>query len=1610
MSKTRRFTQFIFSTIVILSMSLSVSQPLSASAQGGDGIQRQVNAETGRVSFIGPETGRVVPAARALGSLARAADPALALAKRFAPEFGLKDPERDLTEMKANHPGDGRITVRYQQNYEGVPVMGGELIVNTNENGDLYSMNGEVSPNLSLSTEPTIDSAQARESALQAAAKWYQKTSEDFVASEPELWIFDESLLNSSTRPAELVWRMEVTLVGNSLPVRELVLINAQRGNISLHFNQVDTAWGATPGIATTVQASESSEVISSSTQSASDRQTNMSNPSSEVPRALVGSTWYVATTGNNSNSCSATGSPCLTINGAIGKAANGDTIKVASGTYIGTGTEVVLINKNATLSGGWNAGFTTQSGVSTINGENSREGVYATSSVTASLANFTVNNGKGAGHGGGVYNGGNLTITNSLIQNNSETTSYTGGGGIYNDTNGSLTLNNTIISNNSISGYSSVGGGIYNLGILIITQSSIQNNSASSSSQGGGGICNYYGTLTLNNTTVSGNSGASGGGICNDSGALTLNNTTVSGNFASNSGGGISSGEGTLTLNNTTVSGNSASYYGGGISNHGNMTLSNTTVTNNSSDSGGGITNFGNNGLLKNSILAGNISTGIYDRPNCEGNLVSNGYNLIVTNTDCNFTSTDGDQVGTTINPIRPRLTPLQNNGGPTLTHALMEGSPAINAGNPAAPGNGGSTCSVTDQRGVTRPVGGRCDIGAYEGSVPWVPSPYVNTYTANGSSSLPGSFICNESDPNCTFGDSHAKAAHKYAIGTYNFYATQHGRDSMDNNGMPIISSVHYCSPSFCPYHNAFWDGTQMVFGDGYGFALADDVVAHEFTHSVTEHESNLFYYYQSGAINESFSDVWGEYYDQTNGLGNDVAGVKWQIGEDISGLGANRNMSNPPALGDPDKMSSANYYEGQDDSGGVHTNSGINNKAVFLMVDGGTFNGKTVTALGWVKTAAIYYEVNTNLLSSGADYSDLYYALQQACSSLVGQKGITAADCLEVKDAIDAVEMNSQPAPNFNTDAPFCDLGNLATTFSDNLESGTGNWTFTNGATIRWQYDTSEPFGPYAHSGNHSLFANDYPASITDANARLVSVPIPNNAYLYFAHTYGFESNASTYYDGGVLEYSINGGSTWVDAGSLINFNGYDGPIYVGAGNPLSGRSAFVGDSHGYISTRLNLASLAGKSVTFRWRMGLDEAYSAWGWWVDDVKVYTCPSPANVSLLVGASNLGNYVLQPSTSLRQSYAGIDNGPAKVMSTNGTKIVASERVAYSPDGGTTWTSHSELMGLPSNQLTSSYTFPWYNNLDLNSQLRFGNAGTSNTTVTVTIGGAVQGSYPLAPNASTRVSYLGLDNGPVKITSSGNVPIIASMRVAYFNGTAWTSFSEMMGLPSSQLTTSYIFPWYNNLDLNSQLRFGNVGTANTTVTVTIGGVVQGSYTLIPNESRRVSYAGLDKGPVKITSSGGIPIIASMRVAYHDGSAWTDFSEMMGLPSSSLSTHYSFPAYNNVNLNTQLRFGNVGTANTTVTVTVNGVVKGTYNLAPNASQRVSYAGLNSGPVVIQSSGNVPIIASERVAYFNGSAWTSFAEMMGLPQSQLTTTFLFPWYNNLDLNSQLRFGVP
>jgi hypothetical protein len=817
--------------------------------------------------------------------------------------------------------------------------------------------------------------------------------------------------------------------------------------------------------------------------------------------------------------------------------------------------------------------------------------------------------------------------------------------------------------------------------------------------------------------------------------------------------------------------------------------------------------------------------------------------------------------------------------------------------------------------------------------------------------------------------------------------------------------------------------------VYGDAHGYPLADDVVAHELTHGVTQHESNLFYYYQSGAINESFSDLWGEYYDQTNGQGNDSAGVKWHIGEDVSGYGTFRSMSDPAAFGDPDKISSPNYHVGDDDNGGVHHNS----KAVYLMVDGGTFNGKTITALGWDKTAAIYYEVNTNLLITGSDYSDLYYALQQACSNLIGQKGITSANCIEVKDAIDAVEMNGQPAAGFNTDAPLCSNSSHVPyiILADDIEAGTSNWTFSsNPNALHWQVDSSY-YGQYAQSGLHSLYADDFPDEPTDASAKMISFVVPGNAYLHFAQAYGFENFFSEYYDGGVLEYSTNGGSTWLDAGPLIEVNGYDGTIFNGSFNPLGGRAAFVGSSHGYISTRVNLTSLAGQTVAFRWRMGLDAAVYAWGWWVDNIKVYRC-GLYNLDVNIGGSLIESYYVPQGSSVRQDYPGIDNGPVKVASNNGQNILAALRMIWKEPGYRS--SYSEMMGLPKEQLSTEYWFPWYNNAVPNSMdqgFRIGNVNATSTAIQVWVGTTLLDSFTLNPGASVRVGYP-VDNGPIRILCtdcSGSEKIIAAMRVIWKEPGVRFSYSEMMGLPKEQLSSEYWFPWYNNAvpaSMDQGFRIANIDTASSnTVEVWVGTTKLATISLAAGASARVGY-NVDNGPIHIvcttcSNTGTDKIIAALRVIWKEPGFRASYSEMMGLPKEQLSDGYWFPWYNNAvpaSMDQGFRIANVSsTESNTVEVWVGATKLATIPLAAGASTRVGY-NVDNGPIRIvcttcTNTNYDQILAALRVIWKEPGFRASYSEMMGLPSQALSTEYWFPWYNFAAPNSMdqgFRIAVP
>ena len=234
----------------------------------------------------------------------------------------------------------------------------------------------------------------------------------------------------------------------------------------------------------------------------------------------------------------------------------------------------------------------------------------------------------------------------------------------------------------------------------------------------GGAGIFNSGETLTLNDCTITENRtgpGAAGGAIFNSGGGtLTVINSTISNNTAA-SAGGIGIFDGTVTVINSTISNNTASDLGGGFINQqpgASLTLINSTVSGNTASEtfgGGGIAIVDGTAELVNTIIANNPSGGDCGFFSTSVSLTSLGHNLDGDNT-CNLNSA-GDLSG-----VNPLLGSLQDNGGPTETHALLPGSPAIDGGNPAPPGSGGNACEATDQRGISRPQGTACDIGAFE------------------------------------------------------------------------------------------------------------------------------------------------------------------------------------------------------------------------------------------------------------------------------------------------------------------------------------------------------------------------------------------------------------------------------------------------------------------------------------------------------------------------------------------------------------------------------------------------------------------------------------------------------------------------------------------------------------------------------------------------------------------------------------------------------------------------------------------------------------------------------------------------------------------------------
>jgi len=551
------------------------------------------------------------------------------------------------------------------------------------------------------------------------------------------------------------------------------------------------------------------------------------------------------------------------------------------------------------------------------------------------------------------------------------------------------------------------------------------------------------------------------------------------------------------------------------------------------------------------------------------------------------------------------------------------------------------------------------------------------------------------------------------------YNLMKNTFGRISFNGADAPMITT-HNNPTIFCP--NANWDGTSANFCN---LIATDDVVAHEWAHAYTEYTSGLVYAFQAGALNESYSDIWGETVDQLNGYLDDdesnlprngcASSSKWLLGEKLTDLGgANRDMWDPTCFGDPGKVSDPQYLCTTGDNGGVHSNSGINNHAFALLVDGGTYNGQTITGIGLTKASHIFWRAQRNYLTWLSDFYAQADALEASLNDLLmagtnltalstsplpaGLSGqfITDADAAELSKVLLAVEMRKEIscpfAPLLAAVPPLC---TGATTpgsgllYLEDFEDGLNGWTTSSSPldatqfTARnWMAISNAPegrsgtvaFGTDPNIGDCESTTSE--SGVIRLESPSISIPAgtAGDILMAFDHYVALDGG----FDGGLIKYSIDDGEWKLLPNSAFTANGYRYLLYnaaQGNKNPLAGLPAFTGLDDGSTTgswgqSQLNLSVpavglTAGHSIKLAWEVGTDVCIGYGGWYIDDIRIYSCAVPAVHFVQTGSTvneveaNIANSCLNYVEKIIT--VKIDKAPAEAvtvtLNTTGTAV-----------------------------------------------------------------------------------------------------------------------------------------------------------------------------------------------------------------------------------------------------------------------------------------------------------------------------------------------------------------
>ena len=452
------------------------------------------------------------------------------------------------------------------------------------------------------------------------------------------------------------------------------------------------------------------------------------------------------------------------------------------------------------------------------------------------------------------------------------------------------------------------------------------------------------------------------------------------------------------------------------------------------------------------------------------------------------------------------------------------------------------------------------------------------IQTYNLQNTTNYAGAvdFTNGSSSWTNTGFDQAATDAHWGAEKTYDYYFQKHNRNSIDNAGYMLRSYVHYSTS----YVNAFWNGQYMTYGDGngtsYTIMTALDVCGHEITHGLTSATANLAYSYESGALNEAFSDIFG------NTIENFARPTQWswKIGEDITGGSGLRSMSNPNAYGNPDTYNGTYWYTGTSDNGGVHTNRGVANYWYYLLVNGGSGTNDNsvsynVSGIGFTSAAKIAYRGLTTYFTSSTNYLNARTLTEQAAVDLFGNCSpeLTSTSNAWYAVGVGTAPTTGAPLASFSTGSVGCSVPATINFTNTSTGSQSYSWNFGDGGTST----SASPSHTYNTAGTYTvtLVATGCGGSLQNTTTQVVNIgagaPLPLSE--------GFEANASL--PGGWTLYNPDADAAWQinttvakTGTNCIGFNNCDG----------DGSTDMTGRVDRFYIKNYNFSNVTSASLTF------------------------------------------------------------------------------------------------------------------------------------------------------------------------------------------------------------------------------------------------------------------------------------------------------------------------------------------------------------------------------------------------------------------------------------------